>query len=61
MSMMRSGMTNEDIADFVKRLLGPMAALFNVTCVVAFFASDLATNRTVATVTVSGDQLANSA
>ena len=57
-SMMRSGMTEEGLADFVKMIpLGRMAEPAEVASSVLFLASDLASYVTGATINVSGGQL----
>jgi NAD(P)-dependent dehydrogenase (short-subunit alcohol dehydrogenase family) len=56
--MMRSGMTEEGLADFVKMIpLGRMAEPVEVATSVLFLASDLARYITGATINVSGGQL----
>lgn len=57
-SMMRSGMTDEGLAEFVKMIpLGRMAQPSEVASAVLFLASDLAGYITGATINVSGGQL----
>jgi NAD(P)-dependent dehydrogenase (short-subunit alcohol dehydrogenase family) len=57
-SMMRSGMTDEGLAEFVKMIpLGRMAAPSEVASSVLFLSSDLARYITGATINVSGGQL----
>lgn len=57
-SMMRGGMTDEGLAEFVKMIpLGRMAAPSEVASSVLFLASDLAGYITGATINVSGGQL----
>jgi NAD(P)-dependent dehydrogenase (short-subunit alcohol dehydrogenase family) len=57
-AMMRSGMTDEGLAEFVKMIpLGRMAAPSEVAGAVTYLASDLATYVTGATINVSGGQL----
>jgi NAD(P)-dependent dehydrogenase (short-subunit alcohol dehydrogenase family) len=57
-SMMRSGMTEEGLADFVEMIpLGRMAEPSEVAATVLFLASDLASFVTGATINVSGGQL----
>jgi NAD(P)-dependent dehydrogenase (short-subunit alcohol dehydrogenase family) len=57
-SMMRSGMTEESLAEFTKMIpLGRMAAPSEVAATVLFLASDLASYVTGATINVSGGQL----
>jgi NAD(P)-dependent dehydrogenase (short-subunit alcohol dehydrogenase family) len=57
-SMMRSGMTDEGLAEFVKMIpLGRMAAPEEVASSVLFLASDLGRYITGATINVSGGQL----
>jgi 3-oxoacyl-[acyl-carrier protein] reductase len=57
-SMMRSGMTEEGLAEFTKMIpLGRMATPSEVAATVLFLASDLASYVTGATVNVSGGQL----
>jgi NAD(P)-dependent dehydrogenase (short-subunit alcohol dehydrogenase family) len=57
-SMMRSGMTDEGLAEFVKMIpLGRMATPAEVASSVLFLASDLASYITGATINVSGGQL----
>jgi NAD(P)-dependent dehydrogenase (short-subunit alcohol dehydrogenase family) len=57
-SMMRSGMTEEGLAEFVKMIpLGRMANPSEVASAVLYLASDLATYVTGATINVSGGQL----
>jgi NAD(P)-dependent dehydrogenase (short-subunit alcohol dehydrogenase family) len=57
-SMMRSGMTDEGLADFVKMIpLGRMATPAEVASSVLFLVSDLGRYITGATINVSGGQL----
>ena len=57
-AMMRSGMTDEGLADFVKMIpLGRMAEPAEVASAVLYLASDLASYVTGATINVSGGQL----
>ncbi len=57
-AMMRSGMTDEGLADFVKMIpLGRMADPAEVAGAVVYLASDLANYVTGATINVSGGQL----
>jgi NAD(P)-dependent dehydrogenase (short-subunit alcohol dehydrogenase family) len=57
-SMMRSGMTDEGLAEFVKMIpIGRMADPAEVASTVVFLASDLARYVTGATMNVSGGQL----
>jgi NAD(P)-dependent dehydrogenase (short-subunit alcohol dehydrogenase family) len=57
-SMMRGGMTEEGLADFVKMIpIGRMAEPAEVASSVLFLASDLARYITGATINVSGGQL----
>ena len=57
-SMMRSGMTDEGLAEFVKMIpLGRMAQPSEVASAVLFLASNLAGYITGATINVSGGQL----
>lgn len=57
-SMMRSGMTDDGLAEFVKMIpLGRMAEPSEVASSVLFLASDLARYITGATINVSGGQL----
>lgn len=57
-SMMRSGMTDEGLAEFVKMIpLGRMAAPEEIASSVLFLASDLGRYITGATINVSGGQL----
>ena len=57
-SMMRGGMTEEGLAEFVKMIpLGRMAEPSEVASTVLFLASDLARYVTGATINVSGGQL----
>ena len=57
-SMMRSGMTDEGLAEFVKMIpLGRMAEPAEVASAVLYLASDLASYVTGATINVSGGQL----
>jgi NAD(P)-dependent dehydrogenase (short-subunit alcohol dehydrogenase family) len=56
--MMRSGMTDEGLAEFVKMIpIGRMADPAEVASTVVFLASDLARYVTGATMNVSGGQL----
>jgi NAD(P)-dependent dehydrogenase (short-subunit alcohol dehydrogenase family) len=57
-AMMRSGMTDEGLAEFVKMIpLGRMAEPAEVASAVLYLASDLASYVTGATINVSGGQL----
>jgi NAD(P)-dependent dehydrogenase (short-subunit alcohol dehydrogenase family) len=57
-TMMREGMTDDDLAEFVKMIpLRRMAAPSEVAACVLFLASDLASFITGATINVSGGQL----
>lgn len=57
-SMMRSGSTDEELANFVKMIpFGRMAAPSEIAGAVVFLASDLASFVTGATINVSGGQL----